>query len=427
MSEDNGTTVRVQDLSLKMLSGVVGDDLTPSEDRAISWGSPRLEIRREPLTYQAHLVPDGCFPTGFRAIEVGEQRSYIADLVRYKNNGDQECESRLLRHQQEMDVVLETRKQNLHPFAEMEQRNVDWSATSMGDFSPPLWLIEQFATAPRPGRVLAAAMPSFDLPVGWSSVNIPRLTTGTLTGAQAALNDPAAEQSLADAAITAQVTTIAGNETVPVQMLDQSPVGAHFDWVVFTDMESSYNEQLELQLIAGTGIGQQQLGILNNLVTTPYNAALAPPTATATSMYQYFGEAVAAVGHNRRMPPELWLMNTSRAAWIASSEDTANRPLVLANQQGPGNWDLLTYPVALDDAIQPVYGTTANQDVVIICRPSDWVLLESDIHTNVMFEPESGILAARCQLRRYLCAPCRYPGGHAALYNSVGMIPVSSF
>lgn len=119
-------------------------------------------------------------------------------------------------------------------------------------------------------------------------------------------------------------------------------------------------------------------------------------------------------------------MNTSRSAWIATSEDSQNRPLMISDREKSGVWDLATFEVSMTDAILANQGAAGNQDVVICWRPSDWVLLESDMHTDVMFEPLSGSLMARCQLRRYVAALCRYPGGHAAL-TGTGMIPASGF
>lgn len=391
--------------------------------------SPEMKILHEPLTYSAKVTRSA--NGGVRVISTGrEDRSYIRDRVMWERHGDKGAGVRLERHGNEMRALAETRSQNLHPMVtgEMERRSVNWTAGQGGDFAPPQWLVEYFAGAPRPGRVLADLIPNFDLDVGWSSVNIPRLTgTGAVTQ-QIPLNAAEGSQDLPDAAVTSTVVTIAGNEDVPLQMVEQSPVGAHFDWVVFTDMEEGYNLSLETALITGTGSNGQLLGVLNNLNTTPYNATITYTSAspTATGLYPYLGQAIAAIGHNRHLPPEVWLMNTSRVGWLGTSEDTQNRPLILANKQGSGEFDLAAFAVKIDDAITPTYGAGGNQDTIIACRPSDWLLLESDLHTDVMFDVLSGSLMARCQLRRYVAALCRYPGGHASVQGT-GMIPTANF
>ena len=83
--------------------------------------------------------------------------------------------------------------------------------------------------------VIAVATPSTKpLPAGTDSINIPRLLTGTATGVQTADNAPVAEQDLTDAFINAPVHTIAGQQDLAIQLIDQSPIA--FDEVVFREI-----------------------------------------------------------------------------------------------------------------------------------------------------------------------------------------------
>ena len=418
-------------MALDILSEPLSDDLTAFEDEGR--GSPRVSVLSSPLTYDARLVRDKRSPNGFRAIELGdEKRSYIADLINAERTGDSDAQERLERHGREMADLGKQRALDLVPGAtyEQEQRAVNWTAGTGGNFAPPGWLNQYFVTAPRAGRVFAAQIPTFDLPVGFQSINVPRLTTGTLSGV-ISQNSEDDDRDIVDAAVSSGVVTISGNEDVPLQLLEQSPPGAHLDFVVFTDMIADYDQQLEYQLLngaGGTGPNAQLLGLLNNLVTAPYNATVTYPdaTPTASKMFPYLGQTMAVVGKNRRMPPEFWMMNTSRTAWIASSEDTQNRPLILTDLAGSGRWDLLTVEVLINDAILPTYGAGGNQDVIIACRPSDWMLLESELHTDVYFEVLSGTLEARCQLRRYVAALERQPTSSAAL-EGTGMVVQANF
>jgi hypothetical protein len=102
------------------------------------------------------------------------------------------------------------------------------------------------------------------------------------------------------------------------------------------------------------------------------------------------------------------MLTTSRGAWLASSEDQQNRPLMIADTQPDGVWDLMGYPVWVNDAIPRTSG--AGQEERIIClRPSDWLILESDRRTSVYTEVMSGTLQARIQMRRYVAALLRQP------------------
>ena len=117
-------------------------------------------------------------------------------------------------------------------------------------------------------------------------------------------------------------------------------------------------------------------------------------------------------------------MTTSRGAWVTSAE--INFPLALSNQTESGAFDLLAYRVHQDDAIPTNLGAGGNQDLIVACRPSDWLLLESERRTSVFTENLSGTLSARIQLRRYVAALLRQPTSVAYL-TGTGMIVQANF
>lgn len=355
-----------------------------------------VRVTAEPLTYREDT-----------------EFSFFQDMID-SERGSYDASDRLARHGREME-------ERAHP---------DRTQGTGGYFAPPLWLNDRFASVPRPGRVLADLIPNLPLPPGVQSVNIPALTAGmgTVTIADdASLTDT----DITDTSVSSPVVTITGQDDVSQQLLDQSPRGAHLDWVLFKDLDESYNATLETQLINGSGASGQLLGLLNitssnspaNINTITYTDA----TPTATEMFTFFGQAVAAIGINRKQPPETWLMTTARQAWIASSEDSQQRPLMVAGAAAPGEFQLVQYPVKLDDAIPRTLGTGTNQDAVLLCKPSDMILLEGEPRTNVFVEPGSGNLMARIQMHRYVAAILnRYPTGIAAI-EGTGLIPASGF
>ncbi len=415
--------------------------------------SPRISIVHEPLTYEARLVRDRRGHGGFRAIATRENHSYVSDVILSGMRGDQEARGRLDRHDQEMRAIGEARERIFHPDVdvEFEQRAVNWSSGTGGYFAPPLWIVEQFAYQPTPERILSRLAPQFELPVGAQSVNIPAWSAGAEMGLTPLLS-PTVSTSTVDTAISSAVATIAGNYDVPMQMLEQSPQGAHLDWVAFTTMEARYGFQLEQQLFIGTGASvpqgsgnNQLLGIFNN-TTIPsannisYTGTGESGSVGATAMFGSIGQLSAKIGQARLLPPEAWMMSTSRGAWLGSSEDSQNRPLMIAdNTSDAGVWDLLGFPVYLNDAIPRTSGAGFNEDRIICCRPSDWLILESERRTNVnalkrdgsaargrdnarlgdaMGEVLSGTLMVRLQMRRYVAALLRYPSSVAYLSGS---------
>lgn len=423
------------------------------QEEMASVRSPSVRILREPLTYDARLVRDGFAKSGFRVLSTHENRSYVKDFVLSQMKGDLEARERLDQHSREMRIVSQERDRLFHPDirAEFEQRAVNWAAGTGGYFAPPLWIIEQFARQPTPYRVLGKLSPQFELPEGAQSVNLPAWSAGAEVGPQQ-LGTAAANTATTDSAISSAVCTIAGNYDVPMQMLEQSPQGAHLDWVAFSVMEARYDYQLELQLLVGSGSSvpqgsgnNQLLGLFNNTAIpaanqVSYTGPAEGTASAATSMFSSFGLAIAKVGQARLVKPEAWLMSTSRGAWLGSSEDTQSRPLMIAdNPNTVGEWDLLGYPVFLDDAIPRTLGSGMNEDRVIACRPSDWLILESDRRTSVnslkqdsssvrgrdnaqlgdaMGQVLSGTLMVRLQMRRYVAALLRYPSSVAWLQGS---------
>jgi HK97 family phage major capsid protein len=378
-------------------------------------GGPRIEVVSEPHTYQGHV--ERTRRGGIRVRSYGS--SYYQDLYRLERHGDQGALARLERHGREVEVELERRGLVLPEGVEFD-RPPERRAPTASYAAPPLWLIDYFATAPRPGRVLADLAPNFDLPEGVFSVNLPRETQATSEGVEP-LAAGVIDVDSADAAVTSPVTTIAGEWDVPLQMLDQSPLSAPFDWVAFTQLQADYDAQLELQLINGSGTGNSITGILNNTAIPAaniisYTGAGEGTTTGATAMFASLGLAIAKIGQNRSAPPEVWLMTTSRMAWLGSSEDTQNRPLMIADRDGSGVFDLIAIPVELDDAIPRTLN--GNQEPVFACRPSDWLVLESEAKSRVMMEPVSGSLMVRLQYYRYAAGLLRYPSSVAYLTGS---------
>jgi hypothetical protein len=363
-------------------------------------GSPRIEVRRSPMTYE-RFAP----------------ASYFRDMaVRDQGLRDSAAAAaRLERHTVEM---------------EMEFRiNPDRVQGQGGYFAPPGWLIELFATAKRPGRVLSdlidAAGGRFPMPAGVQSLNLPRLTTGTSEQAVADL-EADTDTDIVDAAVTSPLVPVTGQSDVALQDLEQSPPTAALDWAIWKDMTAGYDADLEALLLYGTGLNGQFAGLtqLAGINSVTYTDA----TPTLSEMWTYFGQAAAEIGDNRDLPPEVWLMRTARWAWIGSSVDSSLRPIVppelapplppRADGASPVG-SIIGWPVYLDDALLATQGAGANQDLVIACRPSELLLWEGEPRTAVNLDVLSGTLQARIQLRSYAAAILgRYSSGVSVMSGS---------
>jgi hypothetical protein len=351
------------------------------------------------------------------------RHSYYRDFLaqqtgRVSSPGAQERLSRHGAQMERLSAVREERAWQRGAAAGMEYRvTPDRTPGHGGYFAPPAWLNQLFATANRPGRVLAGLMPTFPLPVGVSSVNVPVISTGTAVEPQGS-STAVLDQDIADAAAKSSVAPFAGQADVGLQLLEQSPQGAHLDWAIFQDLSEAYDSDLESQLLAGPATGPGLTGVTS--VTGIVSVAYTDASPTGKNMWTPLSQVPAQIGDARLRAPECFLMRTARWFWIQGQEDSTGLPFGLSpifigkdDDKTPDPiGGIMSLPVFLDDAI-PVVG---GQDSIICLRPRDLILLEGQPQTLIAREPLSGSLGVRLQMHCNAAAITgRRPGGIGVL------------
>lgn len=363
---------------------------------------------REPLAYQLGG------PSYFRDLHLAER-------------GNLEARERLSRHGKQMDELSRRQVSRSLQGAEYEYRvNPNLEVGHGGEFAPPLWLISQFATARRPGQVLQRLIPTFDLPKGVSSVNMPRILVGNTVDVDIP-GSPVDSTAVTTEAVKSPAVVFSGNSDWSLQALEQSPTGAHLDWAMFKDMSESADFNIERQLIIGTGTNSEFYGLLELPGTNKVEYVSGSPTGS--KMLPEIGKALAQVGVKRRRPPTAVLMNSSRFFWLATSEDTTERPLILEDYPHSDfpNAGLCSVGVYMDDAIQQNYGAKKEEDAIFACRPEDMILLDSPPVMHVDEDVLSGTLEVRFALRRTVAALVgRYPSAISKVVGT-GMVPTEGF
>jgi HK97 family phage major capsid protein len=367
-------------------------------------------------------------------------RSYLQDRVLADKNPA--ARERLQRHASEMDQVRAEARAKARQAADngdFEYRvNPSLIAGQGGELAPPLWVIDKFASVPRPARVLARLAKSFPLPDDCQSVSVPIMTVATSVGWQGNDNTQDIETDVTTSSEFSEVVTISGQGDIAIQLLEQSPVGAPLDEMFFTDMAEAYDATLEAQLLygpGGTGAQAQLLGILNATGINAVTYTDASPTGHA--MYPLIGQAVAQVGKNRKLPPEVFLMTSRRWGWLRTSEDLQDLPFDFPELNGADNplcpGAIAGFPVWLSDAIPSVltagvYGIgNGTQDVIIACRPSDIYLFEANPLTSTFLEVLSGTLEARLTFRNYVAALTSRYVSAVAVVSGTGMVTQTGF
>jgi HK97 family phage major capsid protein len=379
----------------------------------------RVEVVREPLTYSPE-APRSFFQDFIRA-KAGARLGQI-DVART-------AEARLERHAEEMRVEFTQR-------ADIERRRFEAGLANVGAsfekrtnpnrtdgtggyLVPPLWLIDRSAAAPLAGRPLAALIGSLPLPTGTDSINVPRFVVNPAASVQTADAAPVTGTDFTDAAVSSGVETIAGRADVSLQLLEQT-ASPGLDVVVWSKMTENYDAQLETQLLAGTGANGQLLGLAN--VSSITSVAYTSGSPTVNGAQVAILQAAAQLFDARLRPAEAAFMAGRRWYWLNSQAltDSASA-LIPSNPAGRGYLPaepalagdggpvgpIAGIPTYLDGAITTTAGAGSNQDVVVLTRPSDHLLLESTPNMTVNLEPLSGTLQARIVLSRY----CAFLGG----------------
>jgi HK97 family phage major capsid protein len=348
------------------------------------------QVTREELTYRKN-----------------NGQSYIRDLAKGTIMNDWEARERLGRHANEVAKAPEFQ----------ELRALDRTDGNGGYFVPPAWLMNEWIELARPGRPTANLVNTLPLPPGTDSINIPRVTSGTSTGIQAADGDAVSETDLNDDSINVPVRTIAGTQTMSQQLLDQSPL--NFDQIVFADLLADYAVKLDVQVLSGAGTSGTMKGLLN----TGSIGSVAVTTVDAPGIYAAFANAAQGMHTNRFRSPQVAVCHPRRWAWLLSLLDSAGRPLVVPRPQVPTNsmgsgtllaaegpvGDFLGIPVVLDASV-PVDQGSGTDDVLFLLRPDDYLLYESSIRTRTLPEIKSNTLQVVVQCYGYTAFSAeRYP------------------
>lgn len=288
-----------------------------------------------------------------------------------------------------------------------------------GEFVPPQWLEEDFVRYARPGRIFANLVPNLPLPEGTDSLNIPKVSTGTATALMTTQNSAVQETDLTTTSIASSVFTIAGGQTISLQLLEQSPL--NIDSVVLQDLAAAYAVSLNSLLLSGTGSSGQPTGVLTLSGTNAQDCPAPSGSQTlAGNIYGAVAGGIAAVHTNRYMPADTIVMHPRRWASLLAATDTAGRPLVVpaAGTQGTG-FNLLAE--AGDQAAQgfagtmqglPVYldaliptnltaDTVTNTDPIIVGRLADLMLWESDIRAEAFQQTYAQNMSVYVRLYNY--------------------------
>jgi HK97 family phage major capsid protein len=331
----------------------------------------------------------------YRADDVQNGKpGFLRDLYAGQVNHDPGALERLARHGHEIEVD--------NPG--LAERAVNTGAVS--GFVPPQYLTDQFAELARAGRPVANLCSKYPLPDRGMVLNIPRITTGTLTGVQTTENATVANQDLDDTLLSVPVVTVAGYTDTSRQAIER---GEGTETLILTDLAADYNAKLDAQIINGSGSGGQHLGILGVSGTNAITYTDASPTPQ--ELWPKIADAVRKVVSQRFTGATAIAMTPLTWGWILSTVDSVGRPLIdvlsagqnVLGKAGTPQYEgvagyLFGVPVILDGNIPASLGGGTNETAIIAADFRDLYLAEdaSAAPAQLKFEgPLSSSLGVR--------------------------------
>jgi HK97 family phage major capsid protein len=377
------------------------------------------QVTREPEVYQKG-------PRG---------RSFVKDMWLARQKGDRDAHERLLRNNKMRADALDRLQTQDGQIG--EQRAISTTGGAGGELVPPLWLEQEFVKFVRPGRITANLCHPSELPAGTDQINIPKILTGTATAAQAAQNTGVQQTDLTTGSVSSPVVTIAGGQTIALQLIEQSPL--NIDEIVLEDLAADYAKQINLQVLSGSGTGGTMTGILTLSGTQSVAWTQATPAlGGAGGLYSKLGNGVQLVHTSRFLPPTAIIMHPRRWAWAETQSDSQGRPLVVPISGGPmnvlGNLDeqasqglvgsMLGLPVYTDPLVPINLGAGTNQDELILARMSDLWLWEGQVRAEAFQQTFAQNMSVFVRLYNYASFQAgRYPQSICGITGTGAVTP----
>lgn len=307
---------------------------------------------------------------------------------------------------------------------ETEHRALSTGAGAGGEWVPPLWLISEGLKLARAGRVIADQINHMPLPAGTDSISLPRMATGTAVAEQVVQNTQVQNTDATTEAITADVATIAGQQVISLQLIEQSPVPV--DQLVLQDLFAALATKTDQFAISNNATNKVGLINVAGINTVTYTDA----TPTVSELYPKIADAIQQIHTTRFLPPSKIFMHPRRWAWMTAASDTAGRPLVVPSAQMPQNamaamgnvisegfvGSLQGLPVFVDPNLATNLGAGTNEDRIVIVRAEDLLLMESVPRANAYREPLAAQLSVLLVLHNYVAVQMgRYPKSIAVI------------
>lgn len=324
-------------------------------------------------------------PGHYRSLQQGGQRSFFGDIYAARERGDQDAAKRLAEH----------------------NRALTTGSAGAGVVAPK-WLMDEYATLARQGRVLANAVRNIPLGDDPRPMTLPKQSAGADTEVteQAAENDPIEDDDAwASAVDTVTPKPTAGVQIVSRQMLDMSSPA--IDTLIYGDLISAYNLKVEKK------VGSAIIAVGTALPAAEPGTDVDGVLITDKSHYaRVLVKAAIAVRNARKLPANLVAMSVNRWGEFIDLVDSTGRPLVTGVGDAPSNIMGAADVSSLDGGrfkglnLAPSDGI-ALDDRFAVLRASDVLLFESNM-LRFRYEQPLGPESVKMGIWAYTAVLIRY-------------------
>lgn len=351
----------------------------------------------------------------------GGQTSYFRDLVAVslQRPGAREAGERLERNSREVTSA-------------MQERALSTTDGAGGEFVPPLWMLNDYVELARTARPTADRVRNEVLPTGTDQVNVPKLATGTAVAEQSTQNSAVQNTDATTTSVAANVATLAGQQVIPVQLIEQSPL--NMDTILLADLAADYAAKVDLFVLNNNATNKK--GLLQESSTNAITYTSGSPTVAL--LWSKIADAVQQVTTNRFMPPDTIVMHPRRWAYLLAAVDTAGRPLIVASA-GQGGMNALGtstgvasangvvgniagLDVIVDPQVPTNLGAGTNQDPIIVFRASDSILWEGQPHAEAFRETKADQLSVLLRFYRYAAFTTARYAKSVSVINGTGLV-----
>ena len=308
---------------------------------------------------------------------------------------------------------MDRSRRDLRDLAFWERRDVSTATDSMGDFAPPVYVLERWQMYRTAASPVASQAGQGTLPPTGMTVDIPTVTGAVTMGLQATENTNVSNSSPTATYASAPVQTAAGIVEISQQTLDRYGPGVRADEVIAEQAARQAGTTIDTAAITAV-LASPLETITNN--NTPSISALWEDVAKAKSAIATTEGTRLQASHTMIPPQNLaWFMaqvdSEGRPIWTPSAAATLAR-VGQANTRNEGYSGAALGTQVFEEANLPLAGPSATYSSVLVGDlPNGLLVLTGTPIVDVWPQFDPGALKAVIAVRQYFALAVLYPNG----------------